>query len=147
MRFLVISLLILFISSCGKVTKMPPTPKLKFGYKTPNIVKAGSNTNIIIFLALEDGDGDVGFGTPNLFLRDSRYDEYVPFVIPTIPEAYNPKDGIKGTLTIEYNAAFLLLRNDSVHFERDTLQWHIYMRDQAGNMSDTVLTDPLILTQ
>ena len=100
-----------------------------------------------IFIEFEDGDGNIGFGTENLFLKDSRDTVFVPFEIPAIDERYEPENGLKGIIQVDYESAFLLLRSDSAHAERDTLFWEIYMKDEAKNESNRILTDYLILTK
>ncbi len=110
-----------------------------------SLVKAGSDSVIRIRFDFEDGDGNIGFGTNNLFLKDSRDTVFVPFMIPTIPDKFNPSAGLKGIIEVEYQAAFLLLRSDSLHLESDTLKWEIYMKDKAGNSSNTITTTQLVL--
>lgn len=110
-------------------------------------IKAGDTGMVRIFIEFEDGDGNIGFGTENLFLKDSRDTMFVPFEIPEIDERYEPENGLKGIIQIDYESAFLLLRPDSVHTERDTLFWEIYMKDEAKNESNRILTDFLILNK
>lgn len=146
MRQVIFILLFLVgFSSCNKLTKLSNIPKIKFNSFSSNAIKAGSDSTLSIFIGFEDGDGNIGFGTPNLFLRDSRDTIFTPFSIPTIGSQYNPKDGLKGVFEILYPAAFLLTRSDSIHSKTDTLYWDIYMIDEAGNHSDTVQSTDLIL--
>ena len=136
-----------FLYSCNKETKYSNIPKIKFDRMSNSIIKAGSDSTIKIRIEFEDGDGNIGFGTNNLFLSDSRYNDTIPFMIPDIPEKFNPSNGLKGFIEIEYEAAFLLLRTDSLHVDSDTLYWDIYMKDKAGNASNTIRTSDLILVQ
>lgn len=111
------------------------------------MVKAGSDTDIVIRFDFEDGDGNIGFGKKNLVLRDSRFNDTIPYEIPTIEERYNPENGLKGIIQVSYSAAFLFLRTDSIHAETDTMKWFIYMRDEAGNVSNTIQSTDLILVK
>ena len=111
------------------------------------VVQAGKDTDIVIRFDFEDGDGNIGFGTKNLILSDSRFNDTIPYEIPKIEERYNPENGLKGIIQVSYNAAFLFTRTDSIHAERDTMYWNIYMKDQAGNVSNTIRTTDLILVK
>ncbi len=141
------AILTLTILSCNKKHKYSNIPKLTFKDLSDNIVKAGVDKVIYINFYFEDGDGNIGFGTPNLFLKDNRDTIWAPFTIPDIPSKFTPENGLKGVIQLKYNAAFLLLRNDSLHVNSDTLTWDIYMKDAAGNVSNTITTTPLILVQ
>lgn len=140
-------LAIIIFVSCNKETKYSSIPKLAFKDMTPREVQEGSNGVIRIRLDFEDGDGNIGFNTPNLFFKDNRDTAWVPFIIPDIPEKFNPSAGLKGIFQIDYDAAFLLIRVDSLNRDRDTLTWDIYMMDKAGNKSNIVTTDTLYLTR
>jgi hypothetical protein len=144
-KMLLIVLTIALLASCNKETKYSNIPKITFKDMSHSLVKAGSDSVIRIRFDFEDGDGNIGFGTNNLFLKDSRDTVFVPFMIPTIPDKFNPSDGLKGIIEVEYQAAFLLLRSDSLHLESDTLKWEIYMKDKAGNSSNTITTTQLVL--
>ncbi|MEZ5047832.1 MAG: hypothetical protein R2831_12670 [Chitinophagaceae bacterium] len=50
-------------------------------------------------------------------------------------------------IEVNYPTAFLLLRTDSLHSERDTLQWEIYMVDEANNKSNTITTSSVYLSK
>ena len=146
--YIIIILLTLVITySCNKETKYSNIPKIKFLSLSHSVVKAGSDTDIVIRFDFEDGDGNIGFGTKNLILSDSRYNDTIPYEIPVIEERYSPENGLKGIIQVSYSAAFLFTRTDSVHLESDTLRWNIYMKDQAGNVSNTIQTSDLILVK
>ncbi len=141
---LLLSVLILVIS-CSKETKYNNIPKISFLDLSHNLVKAGGDTLVKIRFDFEDGDGNIGFGTDNLFLMDSRSGDTIPFRIPEIPEKFNPKNGLKGVIVVEYPAALLLLRTDTAHLKRDTLTWAMFMKDEAKNASNVIVSTPLIL--
>lgn len=143
-KIIVILALSMGLGACTK-KKFSDIPKLTFNNFSTNNVKAGSNEKLYIYIGIQDGDGDIGFGTNNLFFKDLRDSSTTNFQIPVISEQYNPKDGIEGILGVEYNASFLLLRPDSLHKENDTIVWEIYIKDKKGNKSNTVTTTPLYL--
>ena len=143
----IFAIISLFAISCNKKNKYPNVPKLIFSKLSHGSVQAGGNETIVISFRFEDGDGNIGFGTENLFIRDNRDTLWTPYIIPDIPEKFSPDNGLAGIMTIDYEAAFLLLRSDAAHTESDTLTWDIYMKDEAGNVSNTITTTPLILTK
>lgn len=148
MRHIFILAIISIIAiSCNKKTKYANIPKITFKDLSAKSVTAGSESTVYISFLFEDGDGNIGFGTNNLFLKDSRDTQWIPYMIPNIPDKFNPESGLKGILMVKYPAAFLLLRTDTLHAETDTLTWDIYMKDKAGNTSNTITTTPLILTK
>lgn len=138
---------ILMLFSCNKVNKYAVTPKISFFQMSLNQLKAGKDTSFYVFVTFEDGDGDIGFGTNNLYFIDTRDTDTVSYEIPSIPSRFEPQRGLSGSLQIEILGAPLLLRTDSAHKEQDTLVWDIYMKDQAGHLSNVVSSTPLILTK
>lgn len=144
---LIIAIISLIAVSCNKKTKYSNIPKLQFDKLSHNTVQAGSDEKILISFLFEDGDGNIGFGTPNLYLKDSRDTVIYTYNIPNIPDKFNPESGLKGIIQVQFEAAFLLLRSDTAHVETDTLTWDIYMKDKAGNKSNTITTSSLILTK
>mgnify|MGYP001176874269 CR=1 FL=1 len=144
---LIIAIISLIGVSCNKKTKYDNIPKLTFKNLSQNTIQAGIDTSIYINFLFEDGDGNIGFGTNNLFLRDNRDTVWIPYNIPDIPDKFNPESGLNGIIQIDFAAAFLLLRTDTLHALTDTLTWDIYMKDKAGNISNTITTTPLILTK
>ncbi len=144
---LIIAIISIIATSCNKKTKMANVPKLTFKELSTKTIQAGSEGNVNISFLFEDGDGNIGFGTNNLFLKDSRDTQLIPYTIPKIPDKFNPESGLKGVILVQFPAAFLLLRTDTLHLNTDTLTWDIYMKDQAGNVSNTITTTPLVLTK
>ncbi len=144
--FLLLCVLMFGALSCRKETKYSPIPAIKFMSLSPDSVQAGSDATVLVKFEFEDGDGDIGFEQDNVFFIDSRFpSDTVPFRIPIIPDRFNPESGIKGIIQVEYEAAFLLLRPDSLHLNNDTLQWSIFMRDKAGHPSNLITTSSLVL--
>jgi len=136
------------IVSCNKETKYSNIPKIKFQSVSPAVVTAGSDSAVRVKFEFEDGDGNVGYNSNNVFFIDQRFPlDTIPFSIPVIPDRFNPDNGLKGIVQVDYEAAFLLLRPDSLHAERDTLRWDIYMKDKTGNISNLITTSDLILVK
>lgn len=112
-----------------------------------NTIKQGSDTTLRVTIDFEDGDGDIGFQSENLFFVDPRDSDTVRYLIPTIPERFEPKRGLKGTLQVEVLCATLVIKDTANHPENDTLIWDIYLKDQAGNQSNIIKSEALILTK
>lgn len=146
MKKLLLLFLILLSLSCSKKPKFSIVPKITYNSLQPQILQAGSsNGGTTISFYFEDGDGDIGFGTYNLYIKDSRDSSIALMKIPEIPSAYSPQNGIKGLITVDYLSALLTLRPDTAHINSDTLRWAIYIKDKAGHQSNTILTDSLYL--
>ncbi|HOZ51523.1 MAG TPA: hypothetical protein PLU17_06670 [Chitinophagaceae bacterium] len=142
--FLICFLLIAF--SCNRKPSFSVIPKITYKSISSNLIKAGSSEQATrISLIVEDGDGDIGYETENLFFKDSRDSSIIKMRIPVIPSEYAPNKGVKGTITVDYLAAWLTLRPDTNHIEFDTLRWEIYMQDKAGNISNTIVTEDIYL--
>lgn len=139
-------ILLLLVAGCTRKSTLSEVPKITFNSLNPQVLRAGSSTEATqISFTVEDGDGDIGFGTRNLYLVDSRDESEVAMIIPTIPQEYQPQKGLKGTVEVIYLAAWLSLRPDTNHLTRDTLRWKIYIKDEAGHTSNTIYTDSLYL--
>lgn len=144
--YLLLCVLLFGALSCRKETKYSSTPVIKFMSLSTDSVQAGSDETVSVKFEFEDGDGDIGFEQDNVFFIDSRFlSDTIPFRIPIIPDRFNPENGIKGIIQVDYEAAFLLLRPDSLHQNTDTLQWSIFMRDKAGHSSNLIGTSSLII--
>lgn len=139
------AILTLLLISCNKNNNKSNIPELEFIDLSETKIKAGDNGNLYIRCSFKDKDGDIPFGSLNLFLRDSRDTVWTPYLFPSNKDYVAPSNGLAGTILISYQKAFLLLRNDSLHMQSDTLHWDIYMKDKKGNVSNTVTTTSLIL--
>lgn len=145
MKKVVLFCLLTAVMACKK-SGLSDVPKITYISMTPQILVPGSSVGgTRVTLYFEDGDGDIGYGTENLFFKDSRDSSVMPMMIPTIPGEYSPNKGLKGTITIDFLSALLLLRPDTAHINKDTLHWEIFMKDKAGHVSNTVTTDNLYL--
>ncbi|MBL7774282.1 MAG: hypothetical protein JNM95_15595 [Chitinophagaceae bacterium] len=146
-RWLLFSTVLLISVSCNKITKYGTIPKITFNDMGFNTIKQGSDTTLRVTIDFEDGDGDIGFQSENLFFVDPRDSDTVRYLIPTIPERFEPKRGLKGTLQVDVLCATLVIKDTANHPENDTLIWNIYLKDQAGNQSNIIKSEALILTK
>jgi len=153
----------LVLGSCRKIVQLPPEPYIEFQNFTVidtsdilgNFLKGGR-----LKIYFEDGDGDLGLraaetgeeDTTNLFLTMYRKTggKMVPvpdddlmkpsdYRIPYMERTGNNKI-LKGTIAV----TFLYLFYDPA--DNDTIIYDIYIRDRAGNNSNTVSTSEIALS-
>lgn len=144
-------LAVLLLSSCEKneVSKIPQIGFLQF---SPSIIQAGRDTAFMQF-SIRDGDADLGV-TPgankyDIYIKDLRFDSagFVGYLFPGIdPGILDPEKGITGTCTFLFIPQLLYPRTDSpVHYRFDTARFEVYITDRAGNNSNRIITDPLVM--
>jgi len=148
---------LIILSGCVSKPEFPDIPHLEFtGMDKNNMVQGDFNSDsIFIYLKFTDGDGDIGFETtdslPNLFVIDSRTNNIAESIkIPKLPDT-GTGNGVSGEIELKlYTTCCLFEDNippcsviDNIPY--DTLYYKIYLIDRAGNSSDTVYTDPIIL--
>lgn len=132
--------------SCNKDSDGPvldPIPYLEVQSVSPtSIVEFSENVSLILYY--EDGDGDLGFTSPDslsLEVQDSRLTEPDMYhVRPLAPEGSSIS--IKGTIMVELNSTFRLGSGPS-----ETITYSVRIKDRAGNWSNTVETQPITITE
>jgi hypothetical protein len=132
-------------------------PSISFIALTPDTIQGGSNKDTtFLYFGIKDADGDLGndpaTGKYDIFLRDSRYKHDTSFPIgryflPYIPEdARDPINGVDGQGVIALRAVYITPRPDTLHkLHGDTLNYQVWVKDLAGNTSDTIETTPLYI--
>jgi len=99
---------------------------------------------LILHLSYQDGDGDLGNSNPDfnsIFIQDSRLenaDEY--YLPPLAPE--NSTISIQGTFDVELSSTFLLGNGT----EEMTI-FSLFLKDRAGNQSNTVETGEILIVR
>jgi hypothetical protein len=132
------------LSGCKKEEPISEVPFIEFVSISPNpAIKYQDEIRITI--KYTDGDGDLGENTPdvkNLFVTDSRNSVTYEFRIPQLA----PDDS---KIIIQGNQPFNLppqgFIDDSSTSE--AVIYSIYIKDRAGNQSNTVQTSPLTVQQ
>lgn len=143
--FLVLVTVAGLFQGCKKEETISKVPSLRFVSMSPaQAVKYQDEVKIII--AYTDGDGDLGENTPdvkNLFVTDSRNNVTNEFRISQLAPD-NSNIIIQGNLEINLPAQGFVDDNHS----SETTTFSIYVKDRAGNISNTVQTSLLtIVTQ
>lgn len=151
-----ILLSLVVFSSCGKLESLPPEPYIEYTsftlYDTidqlGNQVMAGR-----LEFYFEDGDGDIGLSAPegtedadtiNLFVELFRLEEGQlapapqndPFKVAGFRIPFMEREGRNKILRGDISVDFSYL----IYAEEDTISYDFYIRDRAGNISNTEST-------
>lgn len=144
----------ILISSCIQPPGFSVIPHIEFVALTKHTMEqsAFQTDSLWITFNFTDGDGDLGNkDTFNVFLIDNR-DGFVAnkYTIPVIPEEASG-NGIKGEVSLLLYTTCCYYSNGFPPCEPnpaeplDTLSYDIYITDRAGNQSNIITTDPIIL--
>lgn len=174
MRFLKIIAVFLFsatfLGGCFSVPEFADSPEIEFA-GIQSILRVDERTggykdSIVISVKFRDGDGDLGYdqwevdsliknGIPenNFFVKrfNKRNGKYVPFVHPNpnflvlldgrfhrlSGDKPGPIEGVIHHFIDEYHGTY--------PYAKDTVKYEIYIRDRAGNISNTIMTDSVVL--
>lgn len=137
------------IAGCSKDANIEPTPvskipAIKFISMEPGTAVKYRDP-IKITIEYTDGDGDLGENTPdikNLYCTDSRNQVTYEFRIPQLaPDTANIT--INGRLVFNLSPQGFVDDNHTT----ETAEYSIYVKDRAGNQSNTVSTTLLTINQ
>lgn len=145
-KLLLSLMFIFFFTACKKENNKSKIPVLTFSSVTPEVKAGSSKDTVKIRFQFEDGDADIATDdtTVNLFIANTRDTVIYEYPMPYVPNAYkDPQQGIKGTALITIEAAYLLLRDTSM--QKDSLQFKITLKDEAGNLSNEMITPVVYL--
>ena len=144
--FLLIAYCSLFgvISSCKKdKTTISTTPEINLVEVTPTQIKEYKD-KVVFNVSYRDGDGDIGENNDavkNLFVTDSRNNITYQFRIKQLaPDGASV--AIEGNLMVELNSAAILDGSNS-----QSVSYSIYLKDRAGNLSNTVTSSELTIVK
>lgn len=155
-------LLLLFLSalttvSCKKnAIVYPDTPQIYDQTTQPDHIKVSDpNAFVSIQFRFIDGDHNIA-DDPNetdstIFIKDSRDTSSKPYTytypMPYIPPEMRPAGGLQGSITLHLSNAYFSPR-DSTHLAlgKDTMFWSIYVKDDNGNISNTIHSDTIYIS-
>ena len=156
MRALILTSLCIvgLLIGCTRPPDYPDEPIIEFLQFSKNPISQGTFNEDTTFLTVsfKDGDGDIGSDTSlNFHIIDTRDGFTVPaFIIPPVPEQ-GTGNGISGEITVRLFTTCCIppavedaCDNDDPTI-RDEVIYEVYIEDRAGNKSNTILTEPLIL--
>lgn len=152
--FWILLLLTGSITSCVTRPDFPIEPEIEFvSMDGSQMVQNSFNTDSIrVTFSFTDGDGDLGDkDSLNIFIRDSR-DQFVAskYRLPELPPE-GAQRGIRGEITVTIYTTCCIFPDGtppcqaSLEYPTDTLRYEIYIRDRAGNVSNTIETEPIII--
>lgn len=142
---------------CLDSPNFPDIPSIEFISNSKDTLNQGifQEDSLIVQFKFQDGDGDIGRTNQqdmnNIFFIDERTGTLDnTFGIPKIPPegAANGVEGVVkivlfSTCCIYNDGSDPCVPNPSVPY--DTVQYLIYITDQANHKSNEILTDPIIL--
>jgi len=145
--------------SCVRPPDYSDVPSLEFRSIDKTTIKQGSinsdSFNLVLFFT--DGDGDFGYETMsdsfNIFMKDNRTgNSFRSFKAPTVP-TQGANNGISGTISLRiYNTCCVFPSSSGIFpcqvdsaFPTNDLTIDIYIKDRAGNQSNTVTTSVIKL--
>ncbi len=149
------SLLLIIMIGCKGRHPFPDTPVLTFsGLSKDSLIQGFLNTDsIIVFFHFTDGDGDIG-DLPgdtllDLIVKDTRMQTEEYFKLPVVESTTSGPISVDGSVRI-YNTCCIYedgtppctARPD---IEEQSLQYEIRIRDQAGHVSNAILTPKIHL--
>jgi|ERR1051325_12121913 hypothetical protein len=143
--FAVTFVLFVFVSSCKKKDKFESTvtPQIEFVSISPSSVVEYANSITITF-SYDDLDGDVGennANATNLFITDSRNNVTYNYRISQLaPDGASIH--IKGNLNAVIKSTAITDNSSS-----QSVTYSIYIKDRAGNTSNTITTDAITVTK
>jgi hypothetical protein len=119
------------------------TPELNFVSISPTTATEYQD-KITIVITYRDGDGDLGENAPdvkNLFLTDTRNNVTYQYRISQLAPS-GQAVAIQGTLAIELKNTAIIDGSTS-----QAVTYSIYAKDRAGNVSNSISTSAITLTQ
>ncbi len=142
---------------CLDSPDFPDEPFIAFQGLSKDTLDQGvfEQDSLVVQFRFEDGDGDIGRtnqqDSNNIFFIDERTGTLDnTFGIPEIPKE-GAKNGIEGVVKIVLYSTCCIytdgsdpcMPNPSTPY--DTVQYRIYITDQANHKSNEILTTPIIL--
>jgi hypothetical protein len=160
MKALTVSLVLLFtiLISCTKPPDYPDEPVIEFNNLSQNFMRQGEppEDTIILTINYTDGDGDLGNMDDSLdiYLSDTRFDLFnITYRLPFVPQQ-GAGNGISGEITVELPGSCCTYPNNiappcdnsvSDIYPTDTIVYELYIKDRAGNESNRIFTENIIL--
>jgi len=143
MRSLTYILIVLLLFACKKDETLSVVPTIEFQSISPSIAQEYID-DIIITISYADEDGDLGENSPdidNLFVEDSRNGIVYHYRIPQLAPNGN-EISIEGNFNIKINGTGITDESSS-----QQVNYNIYVKDRAGNKSNTITTSSITIQQ
>lgn len=145
-KWVILVLILACLLSCNKKDSRLPfeeVPEIQLLSMSHDTIQEYEDV-LVIRIKYTDGDGDLGFEEPDkyaLFVRDVRLEDFDNFYLgPVAPP--DERIAVEGELDIELPSLFLFGNS-----ERESTYFEIKMRDRAGNESNLITTERVIITR
>ncbi|GLR16285.1 hypothetical protein [Portibacter lacus] len=149
---------VLFIfHSCINAPDYPDEPVIEYvGISKTTLNQNSLNTDsLFVTFSFTDGDGDLGHNpedtTRNIFIKDLRTGNFQDkFKSPYIPEE-GIGNGITGEIQLLLYTTCCIFPNNippcsaPQEFPLDTVTYEITIMDRSGNLSNKIVTEPIIV--
>jgi hypothetical protein len=143
MRVATYILIVLLLFACKKDDALSVVPTIDFQSISPLTAQEYID-DIIITISYTDEDGDLGENSPdidNLFVEDSRNGIVYHYRIPQLAPNGN-EISIEGNFNIKINGSGITNSSTSQQVNYD-----IYVKDRAGNKSNTITASSITIQQ
>ena len=143
MRAIAYILIVTLLFACKKDDDLSIGPTIEFQSISPSIAQEYID-DIIIAISYADEDGDLGENSPdidNLFVEDSRNGIVYHYRIPQLAPNGN-EIAIEGNFNITINGSGITNSSNS-----QQVNYAIYVKDRAGNKSNTITTSNITIQQ
>lgn len=144
MLILAIAGFMLFVAGCKKTETISSVPSIKFIAISPNPAIKYQD-EIVIAIECTDGDGDLGENTPdtkNLFITDSRNN-----VTTAMRLSQLAPDNSSIILRVPINIHLLPPGFIDDNSTSESVSYSVYVKDRAGNQSNTIQTSSITVNQ
>jgi len=154
-KILAFLLVTITVWGCYK-NEMSPIPEIVFISQSQTEVAdsgRGEFEEITFLFDFQDGDADIGpigdpFPLQNITFIDSRDSTKDFYDFPPIPEPVVTDDGIRGSFVVRVNPNIFIARDDTtIHKLTDTVQYKVFVKDEAGNESNEVKTKSIVIVK
>jgi hypothetical protein len=110
-----------------------------------SIASGRSQDTVALQIYIKDKNGDLISKNPAFYLKSSHDTAFIAYDFPEIDESIlNNPNGIEGDIFFFVTGDIANARLDSLHQAvGDTVQYEIYVEDQAGNKSNYITTGPI----
>ena len=138
---------------CTKPPDYPDEPQIEFLSWNRTIVEQETDS-LWLNISFTDGDGDIGdaedTNEPFVFFTDTRTNlgGFQDVTLPLVPQQ-GAGNGINGEISVKVigvcclNISTPCIPSSEMQF--DTVVYEVYITDQAGNQSNVITTDPVLI--
>lgn len=130
--------------SCSKDRVASTTPEISnLGQSAQTInILPGSEDSLAFQFMFKDGDANIQGGQAKVVFKNvlDTVAQPVEYPFPQIQAELDPSTGASGRVIVELDATALLFQITDTARKRETQRYEIYMADDAGNKSNTLLS-------